>query len=435
MRYAVDALRRRKGRSVATAFGIGLATALVVVLLAVSEGVRVSSASLAASSGVDLFATSANTSLSGGTFPPITGAHTLATRVPAIDSNVATSSPWLVSSVEFANASLYAASNASANGSAVPGGWSPAESGSVGWVPGDNAGLETPSVLAGPGFSQAQDLHYANGSYAGPSLHEVVLDEDAATVLHVRVGDSVWASLQTVAGPSGLHAWFPNATPFKVVGISEPFWLIPSALLAFFYLSELQGLVGPSAVAQDTASILLIHLHDPTQAPADETRIADAFPGLSVFTVADILGEVASSIELYRTFGEVVGIIGVVVATLFTTTILQMSVDDRSREIALLRAIGYSRRTIGRFVVEEGLLLSLFGFAFGLPGGYIGAIALDRFLRGLVSNLPSSFSFISFDSLVLLTGLLEVLAIGLVASVLPAARAVTLPVAEELRAP
>lgn len=435
MRYALDAVRRRKGRTAVTVFGIGLATALVVVLLAVAQGVQTSSASLAAASGVDLLLTSANTSLESGTFPPIAGAHALPGKVGAADPNVATASPWLVSSLVFANQSLYNASRAAPNGSAVPGGWAPTESGVVGWIPSDNSGLETPTVSSGAGFSATGDPHFANGTYGGPFTGEVVLDGGLAAVLHVGVGDRIWASTASVSGPSGLPAWFGTSTQFQVVGLSGPFWLLPSALLAFFYLSELQTLVGGPATTSDTASVVLVHLDDPSRAGTDQTVLTAAFPTLTVFTLSNILGAVANAVDLYRTFGTLVGAIGVVVATLFTTTVLLMSVDDRSREIAVLRAVGFSRATVGRYVVEEALILSLLGFAVGLPLGAAGAYGLNAFLAGLLAGLPHGFSFISLDAVVIASGLLEVLAVGLVASIAPAARAMTLPVAEELRAP
>jgi len=154
-----------------------------------------------------------------------------------------------------------------------------------------------------------------------------------------------------------------------------------------------------------------------------------------VFTLSNILGAIQHVVNLYRTFGELIGIIGVVVAALFATTVLQMSVDDRSRELALLRAIGHSRPSIGSMVVEEALLLAFFGFAVGLPLAYVSAYGLNLYLTHLLAGLPTSFTFVSFDAGVLLDGVALVLAVGLVAAVAPAARAMQLPVAEELRAP
>ncbi|HTT35565.1 MAG TPA: ABC transporter permease [Thermoplasmata archaeon] len=433
MRYAFDSVRRRRGRSLLTALGIGLATALVVTLLAVSEGVRVSSADLAQTSGVDLLATSANTSLASGTFPPIPGAHALPGALSAADPNVESASPWLVAQTVFANDTLRSAAEAP-NGT-VPAGWGPTGSGTVGWVPDDNAGLDTPTLLAGDGFSDPGDPHYANGTYRGPVSGEVVVDQALAALLRVGVGDRIWTAPTAPAGPAGLSGWFANATPLTVVGISTAFWLVPSALLAFLYLSELQTTLGESTGGSDPASVVLIHLSDASDPDADRARLATALPALTVFTVANILGAVANAVALYRTFGTLVGAIGVVVAALFTTTVLLMSVDDRSRELAVLRAIGVPRRTVGRYVVEEGLLLAGAGLAIGFPAGIAGALGLNAFLARYVTGLPAGFSFIAIDPIVAVAAAVEVAAIGLVASLAPAARAMTIPVARELRAP
>ena len=431
MEYAWHAVRRRPGRSAATSIGIGLATSLVLVLLALSAGIQSSANRLVAASGIDLIATSANTSLTTTAFPPVTSAHGLSASLQRSDPNIVTASPWLVSSLSFVNSSLARAANASD----VPPGWEPASSGVVGWIPDETQGIQVPTVTTGTGFTYAGDPHFANGTYAGPMSHQVVLDVALATVLNVTAGSVVYVGPGSPSGPSELSSWVANATLFRVVGVSGPFWLIPSALLAFFYLSELQQVLATGAHPGDDASLVLIHLADAQDPGADQRTLSTAFPQLSIFTVGNILGAVNSVVDLYRTFGTLVGLIGVTVATLFTTTILLMSVDDRSQELALLRALGFPRARIAGYIVEEAVLLSVIGLGVGLAGGAIGAYALDRFLMSLVGGLPAGFSFVSFDASVLTFGLLEVLLIGLAASALPAWRALTLPVAQELRAP
>lgn len=433
---AVDALRRRPGRSALAALGIGLATALVVILLAISAGIQASASTLATESGVDLLGTGIGTDLlSEGAPAAIDGSHALASEIPRADPNVESASPWLVTDLVFGNATLWSDANETANGSSVPSSWSPASSGAVGWIPSDNAGIEVPPIYAGAGFSSPGDPHYANGSYNGPSTGEVVLDQGLATVLGVVPGDLVWASAQSPSGPAELEGWYRAATAFRVVGVSGPFWLIPSAFLGFFYLSELQQLSGGSNLTSDESTLVLMHLYDDADPSRDASVVEAAFPTLNVLTLAQILGLVAKAVSLYRTFGDIVGAIGLVVAALFTTTVLLMSVDDRSREIAVRRAIGFSGAAIGRSVVEESVLLSLFGLAAGLPMAAVGTIALNAFLVRAVGDLPSGFEFVSFDLGVIGAGVLIVLAIALAASIAPVARALRLPIAEELRAP
>jgi putative ABC transport system permease protein len=431
LRYAWDGLKRRPARSLATAFGVGLATALVVTLLALSSGVTASASNLAEGSGVDLLAASANTTLTGGQFPPITDAHALAGELRHADPNVETASPWLIGELVFANQSLYAATNRSA----VPSGWGPTGSGVVGWIPGDNSGIEVPAVTAGPGFPSPADPHYANGSFAGPFTRAIVLDQGLSQVLHAGVGQVVYTSAATPTGPSSLSGWFLNATAFRVVGISSPFWLVPSALLAFGYLSEVQSVLHGDALALDQASLILIHLNDASRSATDQGQLTRAFPSLTVFTVSDILGAVQSVVNLYRTFGTLIGVVGAGVSVLFTTTVLLMSVDDRSREIALLRALGFGPGWISQEIASEGVLLALGGLAVGAPIGYLAAQAINGFLLGLLPGLPAGFSFVQFDASVIASAVGLVLLVGLSAAALPVLRALRLPVAEELRAP
>jgi putative ABC transport system permease protein len=433
--YAFDSIRRRPGRSVLTILGIGLATGLVIILLAISAGVQASATELAASSGVDLIGVSGNTSLSSAVFPLVPHAHSLPSAIPAADQNVATASPWLVSSLTLGNASLYSASNASPSGSGIPTNWTPAATTVIGWIPADNAGLALPSIVSGPGFTVPQDLHWANGTYTGPATHEVVLDQELAGLLNASVGDIIWANPAAVAGPPGVASWYVNATPYRVVGISTPFWLLPSVPIGFFYLSELQSLVGFASPSSDYASVILVHLNDPTSAATDQSRLAQAFPGLTFFTLSNVLGAVQNIVDLYRTFGTFIGIIGLVVATLFTTTVLLMSVDDRSREIALRRAVGFPAWSIGSLVAQEAAVFVGLGLALGIAIGWAGAFGLNWFLSGLVHGLPQNFTFVSFDVSVLTSSLIIVVAIGLASGLLPILRAVRLPIAEELRAP
>jgi len=434
VRLAVDALRRRPGRSLLTALGVGLAAGLVVLLLALSAGVQTSATTLAYASGVDLLATSAsggNGSLLNGVPPPIPHAHNLTREVPAADPNAEVASPWLLSDLVLGNASLWRA----ANGSSVPAGWTYTGTGAVGWIPDELSGIEVPTIYQGSGFTAAGDPHYANGTYAGPATHQIVLDQELAGVLGVSVGSSVWASPAAPSSNAALPGWYANATAFTVVGISGAFWLVPSAELCYLYLSELQQLTGGASASTDYATLLLVHLQDPTDPAADQARLASAFPQLSVYTLGDLLGEIQHVVSVYKTFGTLIGAIGLVVATLFATTVLQMSVDDRSRELALLRAIGHRRSEVGLEVVEEGLVLGALGLAFGLPIAYGAGVVMNHFLLGLVAGLPAGFAFVTFDAGVIGLGVAAVVAVALVASTVPALRAMQLPVAEELRAP
>jgi len=108
------------------------------------------------------------------------------------------------------------------------------------------------------------------------------------------------------------------------------------------------------------------------------------------------------------------------------------SISARAKEIATLRAIGFRPLAIVVSVIIESAVLSTLG---GLIGGGLAWVFLNGFT---VSTLnAASFSQVVFDfavtSELLIQGLIAAVIIGLIGGLLPAIRAVRVPVATALR--
>jgi putative ABC transport system permease protein len=126
----------------------------------------------------------------------------------------------------------------------------------------------------------------------------------------------------------------------------------------------------------------------------------------------------------------VVGVIvfGVVVVGLFVS--LSVAVRERTREIGTLRAMGMHRRSVVGMLVLEGLLLGVLASAFG--AGL--SAALCALLRGAIS-LPEGLSNVFFSGTLplephlphALAAMLLVTVAAALASIIPAARAASLP--------
>jgi putative ABC transport system permease protein len=107
------------------------------------------------------------------------------------------------------------------------------------------------------------------------------------------------------------------------------------------------------------------------------------------------------------------------------------AVANRAREIATLRALGFTAVPVVVAVMLETMTLAF-------AGGVLGAgIAWALFSGFTVSTLGSNFSQIVFQFQVtpglMLRGLQWALVIGLVGGLFPALRAATLPVTTALR--
>jgi putative ABC transport system permease protein len=107
------------------------------------------------------------------------------------------------------------------------------------------------------------------------------------------------------------------------------------------------------------------------------------------------------------------------------------AVATRSREIATLRAIGFSALPVVVSVMLEAALLALLGGLIGVGGAWL---LFDKYT---VTTLGENFSQVVFAFKVspqlVITGLLWSLSIGLVGGLFPAVSAARLPVTIALR--
>jgi len=108
------------------------------------------------------------------------------------------------------------------------------------------------------------------------------------------------------------------------------------------------------------------------------------------------------------------------------------AVAARTREIALLRSLGFAASPVVVSVLAESLLLALGG---GFLGGGLAYLAFDGFRTATINF--QSFSQVAFAFAVtpdlLAQGIFYALLMGFIGGLLPAVRAARLPVAQALR--
>jgi putative ABC transport system permease protein len=135
----------------------------------------------------------------------------------------------------------------------------------------------------------------------------------------------------------------------------------------------------------------------------------------------DTLGSVLSVL----TFAvAALGSIALLVGAVGIFTIMTIGVSERTGEVGLLRALGAGKRQVLVLFLVEATVLSALG---GLAGLLVG-LAIAGLLDVAVPALPVSYS----PAFILAAELLAVL-VGLVAGILPAARAARLEPVQALR--
>ena len=146
--------------------------------------------------------------------------------------------------------------------------------------------------------------------------------------------------------------------------------------------------------------------------PSTETLTRSAWIDDQVGQVNQILGLVYALLAL-----------SIVVALLGIVNTLNLSIQERVRELGLLRAIGATRRQVRRMIVLEALITALLGAALGSVLGFALAVAVGTTLDGFAVSVPIG----QVVGLLLLAALL-----GVLAAVRPARRASRVDVLEAI---
>ena len=110
-------------------------------------------------------------------------------------------------------------------------------------------------------------------------------------------------------------------------------------------------------------------------------RLGAQFGDLEVRAGADVAEEISQQIRdglsFVSYFLVAFGLVGLLVGTFLIANTFSMIVAQRTREFALLRALGAARGQITRSVAFESALVGVIGSALGVAGG-VGLVALIR---------------------------------------------------------
>lgn len=156
-------------------------------------------------------------------------------------------------------------------------------------------------------------------------------------------------------------------------------------------------------------------------------RLERRFPGVAAITEPGQAIKVDTSSRLILTTGWVVSLLALIVGGISVTNTMAMSVYERTHEIGVLRAIGWSVVRVGLMIVSEALGICLLAFAVGFGLGVSAAqlfVGRSR-LSGLISPSYSAGTFA--------WGLAFALGVGLIGALYPTWRAVRLAPVAALR--
>ena len=226
---------------------------------------------------------------------------------------------------------------------------------------------------------------------------------------------------------------WPNKTDsaweFDIVGIYDGTKKTSdtgSLLFRYDYFDEAR------ARGQGTIGWFQVRVDDPKRAGDVAKAIDEEFANSSAETKTETEGAMFQGFA--QQIGDIGTIVSLIVAAVFFTILLvagntmAQSVRERTQEIGVLKALGFTNLLVLGVVLGESLLIALLGGGLGLLLGWLMVSGVSK-----VSFMQTYFPLFYIPPRSLLLGLGFAAALGLVTGILPAVQAMRLRLAEALR--
>ena len=215
-----------------------------------------------------------------------------------------------------------------------------------------------------------------------------------------------------------------KGTPFTVAGILDPTGSQDDGIL-FIDLHEAQKLFGKENQVSLIELAALCY-----DCPIEEIvrQTSEKLPGAKVMAIRQTIESKMEAMHRFEHFSLGVSIVVLFVGALIVFSTMTASVNERTREIGIFRAIGFRQTQIMKIILTEAFLTSL---AAGVTGYFVG-FAISTFVAPVLMGTGETSFAINYTLLAFSVGL--ALLVGLASSILPAYKASRLDPTVALRA-
>ncbi len=245
----------------------------------------------------------------------------------------------------------------------------------------------------------------AGHSYAATATNEVMLGWRAAADFGLHPGDRFHANgtWNTVTGI------FSTGNSYGDAGAMFP-------LVALQAANRLPGVV----------TLVFVRDIPGASAAAVARRIGYRLPELAAIRTASQFGVADRNLVYLKAAVTASTILAVVIGAIIVGLTQLLSIIERTRELGLLRAVGWARGRMMALLLGEGVVVGVLGAVLGVGLSFLVTYVLEQ-LPSLVGVLHSSFTPGAFA-----TALLTALAMTILGGLYPATRAALLEPAKAL---
>ena len=268
----------------------------------------------------------------------------------------------------------------------------------------------------------------------------IILGADLAYSLGVNVGDKVvLMAPQGQFTPTGV---IPRIKQFNVVGLFQIGMYEYDAGLALIHIEDAAKLYRMG----DKVSGLRLKINNLFDAPAMTAELSDKLTPLGAYYITDWTQQHANffkAIQLEKRVMFIILTLIVAVAAFNIVSTLVMAVTDKRADIAIMRTLGASPKSIMQIFIIQGALIGIIGTFFGAILGIAIALNIDTiipFIENLfhvqflskevyyISELPSKLEWNDTITIVMVS-----IVLSLIATLYPSYKASKINPAEALR--
>ena len=240
------------------------------------------------------------------------------------------------------------------------------------------------------------------------------IDERLAADANIKIGDKL-----VLSATPGSATGDTVVVSALVRRRADPSEVARAEYRVRLHLDELQSLTGYG----DRVDRFAIATKGAASTDSAIRQINSAAFGFQAYRSRDIAVETSRTFLVVSRFHRAIGVITIVASAIFLLCIMLLKVDERRRDVAALRLMGISARSIVWSVMIESAFVAVAGSLVGVGIGWVAAEIINWHYRD-VYRTPLAFAVVTPDIVGLAVSLSVVL--GLVAGFAAAQRLVRL---------
>ena len=204
-----------------------------------------------------------------------------------------------------------------------------------------------------------------NGPAVETEKPGIILGKELALRLGVFVGDTV--NVVSPVGPISAIGMVPKIRTFALVALFSSGMYEYDSSLAYIDLAEAQKFFNMGQTVTGIEIKVMDVFHAAETARSVEQSLGFAYGARDWMQMNRNL---FSALKLEKTMMFLLLVLITIVASFNIVSTLTMIVTEKQKEIAILKAMGATRKSIRRIFMLNGLIIGLSGTAIGIPLGY-----------------------------------------------------------------